>query len=127
MTWYGKNWLAVKQYWSNEHLDSDYLEWSEFNDNYFGCQRARDYYLRALKLAKDKKLASLSCFLAGKCQENYMRYYFHISDMTKYPKTRNPYISILKKKGFDTDYVNDMIKECATYDLFRAEARRMQP
>lgn len=126
MTWYGKNWLAVKQYWSND-LDPGYLERTAFNDNYFGCLRARDYYLKALKLAKDKKLASLSCFLAGICQENYMRYYFFVSDMKKYPKTRNPYISLLNKKGYDTDYLNDMIKECATYDLFRTEARRMQP
>jgi hypothetical protein len=127
MTWYGKNWLAVKQYWSHYHMDAESLERSAFNDNYFGCQRARDYYLKALKLAKDKKLASLSCFLAGKCQENYMRYYFLVSDMKNNPKAKNPYISLLKKKGYDTDYLNDMIKECATYDLFRAEVRRMQP
>lgn len=127
MTWHGKNWLLVKQWWSRYNFNAEDVKRNSFNDNYYGCARARDYYLKALKLSKDKKMASLSCFLAGKCQQNYRDYLSltrYIENDEKYP---NPYISLLKKKGFDTDYLNDMIKECATYDLFRAEVRRMQP
>jgi hypothetical protein len=125
LTWYGKNWLAVKKSWSRYELDHE-MEWSEFNENYYGCLRAREYYLKALKLAEEKKLASLSCYLAGQCQENYMRYY-PFSDLKKNPKTNNPYVLLLKKKGYKTDYLDDLVKECATYWHFRMEARHMQP
>lgn len=126
MTWHGKNWLMVKEYWSMHHFDTD-LKRTPFNDHYFGCERARAYYLKALKLSKDKKLASLATFLAGNCREKFQQYISLTQGKYSNHRFTNTYISLLKKSGFNTEYYDEMVKECATYELFRQEARRMQP
>lgn len=121
LTWYGKNWLMVKQWWSVN--DRGAHEISPYNDIYFGCTRAREYYLKAAKLATDKKLASLSCFHAFRCQKIFDEY----RSETNGAKTGKRYIALLKEKGFEPDYYNEMIEECATYEKFRNEVRSMQP
>lgn len=120
MTWFGKNWLMVKQWWSineNGHI-YPYLNRS-FNEDYYGCKKAREYYLLALKTTKDKELALLCCFIAGKCENNFQRYQFYLknpsADRTDYSFSGNPYINRLKQKGVTEDKYDNLVKECALY------------
>ncbi len=86
LSWHGKDWLIVKQWWSQTEDDysNDDVTRTKFNDNYYGCMNAKVYYLKALAATKDKKLASLCCYLAGQCDQNFKRYLFLIENKGKY-------------------------------------------
>jgi hypothetical protein len=127
MTYHGKYWIMSKPWWSCN-------EWSEygaaiqrtpFNDNYFGCNRAKEYYLLALKTTKDKKLAALCCFMAGKCESN-SRLYRSLVYKREYHATDNPYVAELTKKTFSTGYYTDLVNECLTYQSFIKQYNRQK-
>lgn len=119
MSYHGKNWLMMQQWWStNEMSEYHSLNRSDFNAKYYGCQKAKEYYLAALKATSDKKLASLCCFMADKCQQNYRMYNWLSSGKKGTRKTDNPYLAELKKKGFSDGYYKDLVNECLTYQSF---------
>ena len=117
MSYYGKHWLMSKPWWSvwddMEHYKTSSNK--EFDNNYLGCVRARDYYLKAMQLTDDKKLASLACIMAGKCQEHYRSFSGYLQKKEKY---NNPYTKTLVERGMGTDYYKELIEECATYNSF---------
>jgi hypothetical protein len=125
LTYHGKNWLMVKQYWSI-HEDNE-VSVSPFNDVYYGCSRAREYYLKAGKLAKDKKLASLCYFLAAECSHNFRKYRADELEGKGKAGFEKRYAAMLKQKGFDAGFYKDLIEECDTYDKYRNEVRRLLP
>lgn len=115
MTWYGKNWLMVHQWWSTGDYPS---EKNAFNDDYHGCNRAKAYYLLALQKTKDKNLASLACFMAGVCENNSRKYinsvYEKDIDYYNYAE-KNPYKKRLSQKGMSEKIYNELVSECALY------------
>ncbi|MBS1662353.1 MAG: hypothetical protein JST68_15020 [Bacteroidetes bacterium] len=108
MSYYGNNWLVVKPWWSSSELDEygPKVGRSGFNDVYYGCSRAKALYLQAMRETRDKKLATLCCFMAGVCEENRKR---HVGG-------KNPYLAELKEKGVSEGYYREMVKECAVYN-----------
>jgi len=72
-----------------------------------------------MKLTKDKDLASLCCFMAGVCEENFDKYLYrlHNSDdnMGDYEAKPNPYRVLLKRKGIDNGVYDQLVNECALY------------
>ncbi|HEY6900636.1 MAG TPA: hypothetical protein VI233_08340 [Puia sp.] len=116
MSYYGNNWLMVKRWWSVDELGDDVpTERSGFNDNYYGCGRAKEFYLQAMRETHDKKLAALCCFMAGQCEENRRDYI----RLTRPPNKRgaevyfaNPYLAELK----DKHYYEELVDECAVYN-----------
>jgi hypothetical protein len=56
MTYYGKNWLMVKQWCSQNEIDgyNDNVERTDFNDNYFGFYWSKKLYTKAMYATKDK-------------------------------------------------------------------------
>ncbi|NII29845.1 hypothetical protein HB364_32505 [Pseudoflavitalea sp. X16] len=119
-TYHGKHWIISKPWWSTGDGDEYHLKnvVPGFNGNYYGCERAKQYYLKALKATKDKKLASLCCMMAGICQENYRNYLLDIDEWNGVDKFANPYIKLLKQKKMGTDYYREIIEECATYNSY---------
>lgn len=119
MTYYGKHWLMSKPWWSITDDNESYQTSANqnFDNNYLGCVRARYYYLKAMQLTENKKLASLSCLMAGKCQEHYRTFseYLQKKERGKY---NNPYTRTLVDRGMGTDYYKELIEECATYSSF---------
>ncbi len=118
MTYYGKNWLMVKQWWSvNEPSLKDEQKISRFNKDYYGCLQAKKYYEKAFPLTKDRKLAALCFYLAEICNENYknfiedneINYAAHGSTIT---------VSNAKKRGIDLKYYNEIVDECETYQSY---------
>jgi hypothetical protein len=118
MSWYGNNWLMVKTWWSTYEIDND-VKRSPFNDFYYGCNRARDLYLRAMRETKDKKLATLCCFMAGRCDRNQQEYLWNTSVTASgehFVAGKNPYLYALKEKGIEERFYREMVKECALYN-----------
>jgi hypothetical protein len=119
MTYFGKNWLMMKQWWSVTETSSySDTKQTAFNDLYFGCNQAKKYYLKAMDAATDKRLQALCCFMAGKCDENYRSYIWYAQqegwDKKDFHKGKNPY---LKQLGDDT-YYKEMVGECELYESY---------
>lgn len=120
LSYHGKQWLLSKP-WRSMYDLSPYrrpVTISAFNDNYYGCARARQYYLAALQATSNRKLASLCCMMAGKCAENYREYLEATGKKTTAGRFNNPYTGLLKQKGMNTAYYKELIEECATYNHF---------
>lgn len=120
MTWYGKNWLMVKQWWSMwepNTYETD-VKKTAFTDDYYGCRRAKLYYEIARKLTKDKKLAALCYFMERTCQSNY-RYYIQSVNKEKDIEYENkPDYTQAKRMGVDLSYYKQVVEECETYLSF---------
>jgi len=120
MTWYGKNWLMVKQWWSISEPDTYeiVLKQSAFNDDYYGCRQAKLYYEKARRLTKDKKLAALCFFMERDCQSNY-RYYMQLVNKVRDIDYENkPDYALAKRLGVDANYYRQVVEECETYLSF---------
>jgi hypothetical protein len=126
LTWHGKFWILSKP-WSSA---SDYSEYakdftvSRFNDAYYGCVRARAYYIKAMTLAKDKKLASLCAYMARQCDKKFQNYRAMSVFKREAGKIPDHYPELLTQRGFDKDYYKELIEECATYNSFVAQLNK---
>lgn len=71
MSYYGEYWVMNRIYWSaNDAPD----EISAFNDNYFGCSLAKQWFEKAVMYAANEQTASLSAFMARYCGKLHQRY-----------------------------------------------------
>jgi hypothetical protein len=120
MTWYGKNWLMVKQWWSINEPDAYYrpLMKTPFNDDYYGCRQAKLYYEKARKLTKDKKLAALCIFIGQHCENNYNYYMQLVNKVKDVEYNDKPDYAMAKRMGVDVNYYKQMVEECETYLSF---------
>jgi len=120
MTWYGKNWLMVKRWWTIDEPDTYevILKKTPFNDDYYGCRQAQYYYRKARRLTKDKKLAALCFFMERQCESNY-RYYTSLAG-GKEDVVRNvkPNYALARSAGIDEEYYRQIVEECETYLSF---------
>lgn len=124
MSWYGKSWLMVKRWWSANETSP----WSRgviatsFNDNYYGCRRAREYYSQAIEATKDKKLSSLCYYMKEKCQQHYREYHWLTKNNRKigddYSNTWSPDYKQAARKGIDVAYYKSLVQECELYHSF---------
>lgn len=120
MTYYGKNWLMVKQWWS---INEPY-PWHEppkktlFHDDYYGCLQAQRYYDLAIRVTKDKQLAALCFFMSRNCNANYQFYMKLVkgdeSAMVEYSVD----YKLAEKRGIDRNYYKQIVEECETYQSF---------
>lgn len=120
MTWHGKNWLMVKQWWSQNEMDgyNDDVKRTAFNDEYYGCSYAKQWYLKALDAAKDKKLKALCFFMVQHCDEN-MDYYGQVVRKVEDPRYRFAVNrKLAEQKGVDLETYSEIVQECETYQSF---------
>lgn len=75
MSWHGKYWGLSRIAWSI-HREG----WSEVpvrlpgDDDYYGCERAKEHYLVAMEAAKDPVLKAMACMMAEQCEYNWGEY-----------------------------------------------------
>lgn len=130
MTYHGKNWLMVRQWWSIHEMNKDdpYSKPSAFNADYYGCSYARSMYVKALESTNDKKLAALCMLMISKCDENNQSYHWALTDHVyhesddKAAKRRNR--DQAKRRGVDLGFFDSLIKECELYQSFIAQYNR---
>lgn len=148
MSYYGNSWLLVKPNWSSGDLwlYNYYHQKDLVNSiNYFSTNQAKIYFDRAMKVASNKELAALACFMAAKCEQN--QFYFYVkrdstlsqmltngggygySNRDGSPKLNTTlqniqntkfhrYFNILKDKYSNSQFNKEVIRECATYRDF---------
>lgn len=124
MTWHGNVWLMNRVWWSiNE--DYYYVEPGEeapltpFEENYYGATIAKSYYLKALEETKDKALAQLCLFMAGKCEDAYnYAVALRKGEGDKFVAGRNPYLGTYKAKFRDMATYFEMTRSCSVYQDF---------
>ena len=125
MTWFGNSWLMVKPWWSMWEMTryGEAVKKTAFNDDYYGCGRARELYLLAMRETRDKKLAALCCFMAGQCDHHRQEYAWRVrhsgqrdtEPLNGFDPLKNPYLSDLRQKGDAESSYREMVKECAVY------------
>lgn len=124
MSWHGKSWLMVKR-WKSMNEESSYnsaITATLFNDDYYGCRRAKEYYSRAMAAAKDKKLSALCYLMMEQCDHNYQHYRWLTKTNRRkdddYPDTWNRNYKQAAHKGIDVSFYQSLVQECELYQSF---------
>jgi hypothetical protein len=126
MSYYGNNWLMVRQWTSSSEM-SEYSKATQvtstpFNDAYYGCSRANQYYLKAMEATKDKKLDALCYFMANECNKRNKVYRDYLAGGDAeasyyYTKMKINYKD-LNKNSIDAGYIEKLVNECELYQSF---------
>ena len=70
MSWYGKYWIMSSTWWSGEQFNEPWSPHNEaFEDHYLRLSRAKTWYLRSMRTAKDPELKALACFMVTYCDQ----------------------------------------------------------
>jgi hypothetical protein len=119
MSWHGKNWLMVKQWWSMYEME--YQKGSkpgEFERDYYGSEIARKYYNKARVLTKQKDLRALCYYMGERCKNNLKRYEWALwHDDEKMPDKKIDFAKA-ERTGVDPDYYKQLVQECELYQSF---------
>jgi hypothetical protein len=110
MSWYGKNWMMVRQWWSsNDDFDYKKNKPDPFFGDYFGCNQAKQYYTKAMNATSDKKLKALCFFMVQQCEQNRNE---------SYPMDNAACYATARKKGINIGYYQSLVNECELYNSF---------
>jgi hypothetical protein len=99
---------------------------SKSNDDFFSCDRAKNWYLKAMK-EDNSTIAAAACYMAGICEENNLMYQEDcrrlvtkdFKDDENQAKTpfKNPYIMDLQKR-FGGKVEVKVMQSCKAYQTF---------
>ncbi|AEV97251.1 hypothetical protein A4D02_17210 [Niastella koreensis] len=110
MSWYGKNWMMVRQWWSSgDKYDYEKHQFDPFFMDYLGCNQAMLYYKKAMTATSDKKLKTLCFYMVQQCEKNRNEEY-HLDNTAVYAAAR--------RKGIDAGYYQSLVNECELYSSF---------
>lgn len=124
MTWHGKNWLMVKQSWSDDNYYKEQNNSGKyaFYKDYYGCEQAKRQYQQAIRLTRDKKLAALCFFMTEECRNNMKEYQFYRKQRhgswDSYERKNILNKNLAKQQGINQDYYSSLIEECELYQSF---------
>lgn len=111
MTQYGNSWIMKRYYWTSS-LHKTKLEDDE---DYFSCKRAKQYYLKANEVSKNKKFAALCLRMAARCEEYNLTN--NVLDKGSVNALKeNIYFKELKKNY--PDYSTDLISNCESFESY---------
>jgi hypothetical protein len=119
MSWHGKYWGLSRIAWSMH----DMSDWrgngygAPGDDDYFGCARAREHYIKAIGAAKDPVLKAMAVRMAGECEKNWLAY----TGQGMPGDRENPHVSKLSDHKSRAAYRE--IEECTGYADFVARFR----
>ncbi len=135
MSYFGNSWILLRRAWSGGEQKNE-------TDDYYTSEKALYYFDKAMNVAPDAENAARACYLAAACQK--IRYELTYSLMydgvyslpdgerekreTEIAKTLEnlrkekyaTYFNLLKTKYQQTNYEDQLIKECSTYKDFLA-------
>lgn len=115
MSYYGKHWLMVRQWWSSGDTEATGVKMSpsNFYQNYFESGKAKEYYLKAAEVTHDKKLKALCYFMVTNCDVNKAGFNGILSTTAeKQGSTR------ARNKSVNMNYYNSLVNECELYQSF---------
>jgi hypothetical protein len=135
MGYFGNSWILLRRAWSGGEQKNE-------TDDYYTSEKALYYFDKAMSVAPNPETAAKACYLAAACQK--IRYELAYSTMydglyslpdgerekkeaeiTKTLETLRKekyatYFNLLKTKYQQTNYEEQLIKECSTYKDFLA-------
>ena len=115
MTYYGNSWMMRRYYWSIRRRVSDFADEEEF----YSCNEAKKYYLKALSLSKKKKFSALCLRMIGICEDNryvYLNTKYDYSEPMLPAAPENQYYKELKQKY--RSYYKDLISNCEAFGKY---------
>ncbi|MCB0429433.1 MAG: hypothetical protein H6585_07080 [Flavobacteriales bacterium] len=110
MTQYGNSWIMKRYYWTKQQTKSNL----EDDDDYFGCKRAKAYYLKAQSVSRNKKFAALCLRMAVRC-ENYRLWYFD-------PGKKNNIYERKLEQQYPDDYL-ELTSNCESFSRYLSYGR----
>ena len=111
MTQYGNSWMMRRYYWTtNAHPTK-----LEDDDEYFNCQWAKKYYLKAMENSKSEKFKALCLRMAGRCENFRLKRQIPDSDRIQNPLQNSYYQDLRRDYG---KYYHDLMSNCESIELF---------
>jgi hypothetical protein len=115
MSYHGNSWMMRRYHWSINRYKTDIID----EEEYYACNEAKKYYLKALALSKKKKFSALCFRMAGICEDN--RYVFFNTNSDSYEPIlpvppENHYYKELKK--LSRSYYKDLISNCEAFGKY---------
>jgi hypothetical protein len=124
MTYYGNSWIMKRYWWSSSRTDVEYAGGNDF----FCCDYAKQYYLKAKAVSKNKKFAALCLRMAGRCEKYRLEFNlpekdYYLEPGKKWEKVfnSNVYYKQLRKQH-PKDY-DDLISNCYSFERYFAMRR----
>lgn len=121
MTQYGNSWMMKRYYWTSNETPT----LLEDEEEYFGCLKAKHYYLKAKVSARNRKFAALCLRMAARCEDyrlrrtlsNEEREYSDNEDaLSKKLFNRNSYYKQIKS-GYPDCY-SDLTGRCESFKTY---------
>lgn len=117
MTSYGNSWMMRRLFGGSRYLKDSKLE---DMDEYYNCNIAKMYYLKAKSTSKSKQFSALALLFAGKCEKNRLTYLkgdVYLSDKEdKEIFDKNAYYHQLERKY--PGYYQELMSNCESRRLF---------
>ncbi|MDR3611867.1 MAG: hypothetical protein P4L27_14955 [Ignavibacteriaceae bacterium] len=111
-TFYNTN--ITDYYFSKRH--EIMLDTENIDHRVFVCSNALKYYLKAMELSNDRDFKAKCCFMAAKCEQN--KYFCRKDRKPKIDFVAGKYFKELKDSYNNTDYYNEIIKECGYFRTY---------
>ncbi|MCU0390692.1 MAG: hypothetical protein MUE81_06205 [Thermoflexibacter sp.] len=124
MTFFGNSWIMTRYWWSNSELYGyGFMKTEKYPDNdaYYGCQRAKAFYLKAMQVATNEQTKALCLRMAGRCEKqqimvkNYPKRY-DIENWDDYIFNQNPYYQRVKQDY--PQFSDELLFQCTSFDEF---------
>jgi hypothetical protein len=118
MTNYGKFWLMSQIFWDGVEVEKR----TDFNNNFYGCQRAEKWFADGVAHCQNEKLAAMCCFSANLCHKNKDLYEFELKYHNNYDtrpdmkETETPLWSDLRMRFRGAKQYEDVDYWCTNLD-----------
>ncbi|MES2513275.1 MAG: hypothetical protein V4580_03995 [Bacteroidota bacterium] len=128
MSYHGNYWIMNMPYKLSDEMDNGFYNFSsttkKFLDNYYGCQQAEQYFLKAFESTKDTALAAICISKASLCNNNLQTLNWRLNnsfDRKKYEWTKelkiipDKYKHLFLNKYKHKDFYEDFVSNCYHY------------
>jgi hypothetical protein len=134
LTQYGNSWLMRRYAWSNYFIATNFPDQFE----YYQCNLAKSYYIKAYKNAKKKEFKALCLRMAGRCEK------YRINANSQYnPDSEYGYKEIAYKGNYDDwifaqnryyqklkkefpDQYDDLLSNCYSFKRYYTELKKVR-
>jgi len=134
LTQYGNSWLMRRYAWSNYFIATNFPDQFE----YYQCNLAKSYYMKAYKNAKKKEFKALCLRMAGRCEKYRINAKSEFNPAYEYGHSDEPYQDNYDdwifaqnryyqklKKEFPDQY-DDLISNCYSFKRYYADLKKVR-
>ena len=108
MTHQGNSWIMKRYFWTANITPTKL----ESDPDYFNCDLAKRYYLKAAAVSKNKKFAALSLRMAARCES------YNLAGKVSWKERfdANKYYKQIKTQY--PDYYDNLVTKCGSFDRY---------